>query len=374
MVKLHSREPLWASLLSFATLVLADGCDQSEPECCYQAWSSWSSSKRAFETGSPSLYSTALRAYSTEIPNPSLTTLCDGFPGSWAPTTRPLRRISDEDCTPFILDYESSSAEYQTNASAPWPSVHPPCTTYSACPGEGEGMCKMIADVATIYYWPATVTGDSCGDRTTLTHDDPTRTTELHGTTFTSPSVYVVVDSLQVASYAGKYKAKGCGHDLYNRVIAMHPTDVSTHFGPLKKNNQVFRQLDLADLNRPVPATAYFGVDPLPDCAADPDVCATSTISLETEVYRWLSAPTQLLRDLDATELAACDLHPSQRTALGAEWVALEPTQDGWPEITGVSSSEGAAETSVSGETMSRRRFIEEDALPIPTALGELLN
>ncbi|PKS06047.1 hypothetical protein jhhlp_007881 [Lomentospora prolificans] len=351
-----SQASLWVGLLqalAFGTPARATGCDQSDPECCYEAWSSWSSSKIDYETGSPSLYSTAEVVESVPIANPSLTTLCDGFPRLLGPeyeyyttvttydepsttwvtssyiTPPPECTIAEADCTPFILDYESSSAEYQTNASAPWPSVHPPCTTYSSCPGEGEGMCKMIVNVDTVYYWPVTATGDLCGDRTTVTNPEPTRTTEISGTVFTSPSVYVVVDQLSPASYAGRYKAKDCGHDLTNRVIAMHPTDVSTHFGPLKRTDQVWRQLNLADLNTPVPATAYFGIETLPDCTASPEAC-TATMT-DDGAYYHLSAPTQQLRDLDPTELAFCDLHPSQRTALGAVWIPLEPTSDDWP-------------------------------------------
>lgn len=308
-----------------------------------------------FEELTPSTYLTKTTSTAVPIPDPSLTTLCDGFPRLLGPdysystfvttfdepsttwvgnsyiTPAPDCTINEADCTPYMLDYESSTSAYQTNNSNPYP-FHPPCTTYSACPGEGEGMCKMIVNVDTVYYWPVTMTGDFCGDRSTITNPEPTKSTVIAGTTYVSPSVYVIVSQLNPASYAARYKAKDCGHDLTNKVFSMHPTDVSTHWGPLKRNTETFRQLNLADLNTPIPATAYFWLTELPNCQADPETCKST---IRTDYQPYLSAATQSLRGLDPDELAYCDLHPSQHNMLGAPtWIPLEPTPDDWPTPT----------------------------------------
>lgn len=315
----------------------------------------WTTSKSSFEQATQTVVDythTWVQETYTDVPT---TTLCDGFlrylgplsgevssitipadepvttwVGTPYPTPAPSCTINEDDCTPYMEEFWSSYDAYQTNNSIPYP-ARPPCTTYSSCPGEGEGMCKMLATADTAYYWPVTMEGNLCGDRTTITHPEPTRSTVISGNTFVSPSVYISVERLRAGSYAGRYDQTPCGRDKSNFLLTLDPTDVSTHFGPLTKSTTTFSQLNLADLNDPTPVTAYFGLTEVPDCTAAPESC---TDSIEPSHTPLLSAPVQMFRDLDP-DYEFCELHPSRSSRLGrVTWIPLEPTQDGWPEAT----------------------------------------
>lgn len=288
----------------------------------------------------------------TDIPK---TTLCDGFERNlepaagtsyrttipvdepvtvWTntpyPTPRPDCTISEEDCVPYMEDYLSSSEAYQSNTSLSY-YTHPPCTTYKACPPVGGGMCKLNAYAETIYYWPATVEGDLCGDRTTITHPEPTRSTVISGTTFVSPSAYISMELVEARSHADRWDQTYCGKATSDFLLALDPTQVSTRWGRANKNHSSFRRLNLADLNEPVPVTAALGLDEAPDCAVAPDNC---TDVLGPEHTPVLAAPVQAFRDLNP-EFEFCDLHPSRHGILGlVTWIPLEPTQGWWPEPT----------------------------------------
>lgn len=340
---------------------MIDECsDLSSPQCCYNAYVAWTSSKTSFEQATETVVDythTYVKETYTDVPT---TTLCDGFlrylgptageasritvPAdepvtTWVntpyPTPAPSCTIGEDDCVPFMEDYRSSSAAYQTNNSLPYP-LPPPCTPYMACPGDGEGQCKLHAVASTVYYWPVTMEGDLCGDRTTITHPEPTRSTVISGTTFVSPSVYVSVEKVNAGSYISRYNPTPCGRDKTGVLLTMHPTDVSTHFGPLKRYSTTFSQLNLADLNDPTPVTAYFGLTEAPDCQATPDSC---TEAIEASHTPLLSAPVQMLQDLDP-DFEFCPLHPSSSSRLGrVTWVPLEPTQE-WPEPTSESDED----------------------------------
>lgn len=325
----------------------------------------WKSSKSSFEEATETVvdytYTWVGETY-TDVPT---TTLCDGFLRYLSPlsvgasrttipaeepvttwvntpytTPAPSCTIDEDACTPYMEAYDSSYEAYRTNNSEPYP-ARPPCTTYSTCPGHGEGMCKMLAAAETAYYWPVTMDGDLCGDRTTITHPEPTRSTVISGTTFVSPSVYISIEKLHVASFAGKYDATDCGRDKSSFLLTLDPTDVSTHFGPVTKSTTTFSQLNLADLNDPTPVTAYFGLSAAPDCGAAPESC---TGSIEPSHTPLLSAPVQMFRDLDP-DYEFCELHPSDSSRIGrVTWIPLEPTQDGWPEATAASGDEEEGE------------------------------
>ena len=128
----------------------------------------------------------------------------------------------------------------------------------------------MMAAGATAYYWPVTMEGDVCGNRTTITHPKLTRSTLISGITFVSPSVYISIESLCAESYAHQYNRTDCGRDKTYFMLTLDPTDVSTYVGPLVRNTATYSQLNLADLKDPTPVTAYFGLSEAPDCTTAP--------------------------------------------------------------------------------------------------------
>ena len=338
-----------------ANNVAEDECpDLSSPQCCYDAYMEWTSSKASFEEPTQTVVDYTETWVQETFTNVPTTTLCDGFLRYLGPlegeasritipadepvttwvselytTPAPSCTINESDCIPFMEDYRSSYEAYQTNNSLPYPTP-PPCTTYSSCPGDGEGMCKMLATAGKAYYWPVTVEGDLCGDYSTITHPEPTRSTVIEGTTFVSPSIYISVEHLRAGSYAGRYSQTPCGRDKSNFLLTLDPTDVSTHHGPISRSKTTFRQLNLADLNEPVPVTAYFGLSEAPDCGAAPESC---TATVGAQYTPRLSAPVQWFRDLDP-DYEFCELHPSASSRIGPiTWIPLEPTQD-WPQPT----------------------------------------
>lgn len=262
------------------------------------------------------------------------------------PTPRPECTINDEDCIPFMADFISSSEAYRSNNSMPY-YTHPPCTTYRACPPEDGDMCKLVAAASTIWYWPVTVEGDFCGERTTITHPEPTRSTVISGTTFVSPSAYISMEYLEAHSHKARYTQTPCGHPTSDFLISLNPTDVSTRWGRRGRNYSSFRRIDFADLNDPVPVTAAHGLEEAPDCVAAPENC---TMVLGVGYTPVLAAPVQALRDVDP-EFEFCDLHPSWHGTLGAvTWIPLEPTQAWWPEPTAEPEPEGGEEELEGGE------------------------
>ncbi|SPO06217.1 uncharacterized protein DNG_08906 [Cephalotrichum gorgonifer] len=328
--------------------------DLSSPQCCYDAFMSWTSSKANFEAPTETVVDYT-DIYTNDVyTNVPTTTLCDGFlrylgpqegevyttrvsadepVTTWLstpyPTPAPSCTIGEEDCIPFMQAYRSSSEAYRTNNSNPYPTM-PPCTTYSTCPKDG-GYCKMWATAHTAWYWPVTLEGDFCGDRTTITHPEPTRSTVISGTTFVSPSVYISIERLRANSHLGQYTLTPCGRDKTSVLLSLHPTDVSTHFGPIKRYSSTFKQLNLADMNDPTPVTAYFGLTEAPDCTATPESC---TATIDVSHTPLLSAPVQMFRDLDP-DYESCNLHPSAHDRIGPiTWIPLEPTQDSWPTPT----------------------------------------
>ncbi|KEZ45767.1 hypothetical protein SAPIO_CDS1573 [Scedosporium apiospermum] len=347
------RALAWVVSLGLVQPVLADGCSGlEEHECCFASWSSYWSSKDEYEAPTTTtVYYT--ESWTQDAYNPSLTTLCDGFPRALDPVPEfstvtvsldepkttllrstyaspaPTCTIADEHCAPYLSDFESAFSSYNGSNATPH---SPPCTTYTPCP-RGDGVCKMMAtEGVKVYYWPATVTGDLCGERTTITHPEPARSTIVDGTTFVSPSVYVSISHLQAAQYWGQYKKTACGKWMTDFVVSLDPSDVNTHWGPRQRRTAVFKQLNLADLNNPIPATAFFGLTELPNCAAAPESC-TSTIPYTNQPR--LSAPYDQLRALNS-ELDFCSIHPSQFEMIGpVTWIPLEPTGDSnWPEPT----------------------------------------
>lgn len=90
------------------------------------------------------------------------------------------------------------------------------------------GNCTFVPSHVQLLYWPVTTTnGNPClGNDSTITQmptGNGPNTAVVNGTTFTSPTVYMVYDTLVVKNFCGSV-----GNSHTSGVIALNPTDVSS--------------------------------------------------------------------------------------------------------------------------------------------------
>ncbi|PQE33512.1 hypothetical protein CJF32_00003402 [Rutstroemia sp. NJR-2017a WRK4] len=115
----------------------------------------------------------------------------------------------------------------------------PPCSEPEVpCPAILDRECTVKPDAGTLYYWPVTtVSGDFCAQNGSTVTPTPTRkghpnTVVLGDMTFTSPSAYLVVRTLN-----GQYSSAGsglmvrygkCGPTVADLTLTLPPSAVSS--------------------------------------------------------------------------------------------------------------------------------------------------
>jgi len=140
--------------------------------------------------------------------------------------------------------YSSHFAARKTDAPGfvNFNSHRPPCVKPAApCPPkENIDKCSMTAAAISVFYWPVSVS-DFCGEKVTVTPsptiEDTPNTAMYRGTTITSPSVLVVVQT--VYKYAQPHASlvenesdlryKVCGYHYDPRMI-VDPTDLTSFY------------------------------------------------------------------------------------------------------------------------------------------------
>jgi hypothetical protein len=213
---------------------------------------------------------------------------------SWVPNhPRPKCSIGSDDCSRLTTSWESHFAT-QRSASSSWESfwkkecdeledrpascslrkdawfLTRPEWEFSDVPGCQErppltdcGKCDVGAGVVQMLYFPVSVIGDACGNRSTISAS-PTgvgpNTAVLNGTTFTSGFVYLSIEEVSAWSHEG-YLGFGssCGPTLTNVLISIPSPDVSSYrkYGS-NKLNFGYVPFNFADLaNGPPPFSVW---------------------------------------------------------------------------------------------------------------------
>jgi hypothetical protein len=189
------------------------------------------------------------------------TTLCDGWPRVLGQTVTPVTltftdasmitskevfpgpkptcTIPGTQCNLAYSAYDSSTFAYLSSAyfnffvnkktglppNIYFGSLQPPCASISSCPTPTPTVsCTLEAEAATVFYWPTSTTGPSCGKGTELkptpTSAGKPNTAVFHNVTITSPSALVILRSL-VAAVTTIDTSKTL--DEYARMYTPHP-------------------------------------------------------------------------------------------------------------------------------------------------------
>lgn len=172
---------------------------------------------------------------------PAETTLCDGAPrvtgsatptGSATLTTQTIKTTwtstwipsvptctvdsYDSICRKMYWAMTSITSRLNTQSS-PSPTIPtylmtPPCRTPDTWPNPAAPLsCSLVVSTYKVLYWPKTVKGDFCGNKTTI---EPTPTisgkpnTARYGSlTATSPTIYHILEDVQMQTFAGRVNA-----------------------------------------------------------------------------------------------------------------------------------------------------------------------
>ena len=121
--------------------------------------------------------------------------------------------------------------------------------------------CLIGGGPVELVYWPVTTTGgDLCARNGTTLSQAPNATAQTAvttlGHTFTTGSVHLSFHTLY-AYYDGWGVAGQIGPTFSDYIVPLASSDVSTQCGGWASANGPGTQLDYADLNYPVPASAY---------------------------------------------------------------------------------------------------------------------
>ncbi|KAF4636110.1 hypothetical protein G7Y89_g1978 [Cudoniella acicularis] len=292
--------------------------DDSYAGRCWSSWNNYRSAEESYDRGDqPKGYSyvnnftTTLTDY-TQWEDPAtipLTTLCDGVPRairprnstvfskyvitlngyqSYFPVTSSIRTDIEPDCS---VDEDSNDC---TRLWSSWEAVsttlfkaydwdnlrlnarrEPPCDEpISFCPYNST-LCRLNAgDHQTIYYWPVSLSGDICSQNRSTISATPTddsgapNTVEYGDITFTSPSVYVIIQTASVDWQQGwRYPAprqrpntrvNSCGPIATAVTLTLDPAELTTMQKDGFHHNTPFRTVNWADFNDlAVPLEAY---------------------------------------------------------------------------------------------------------------------
>nr|OQO31793.1 hypothetical protein B0A51_00695 [Rachicladosporium sp. CCFEE 5018] len=237
--------------------------------------------------------------------NVPLTTLCDGRPRALEsyrtstvtstvtykpPVTLTYQRgtytgvyptctIAETACTPILSSYSSAVSDAETNG-APYPTNIPHCTTsdtstitsaptpvetYVDCAINTQYCFMQGGNFGTLFYWPVTtVNGDFCAQNGTTVTPSPTdpagapNTVVSLGYTFTSPTPYISLAYIQAYIHGRRPSITPCGPQT-----AQHTSFILPLNTPLTSARTInvypTYSFNLADLNRPIPTSAWDG-------------------------------------------------------------------------------------------------------------------
>ncbi|KAK0793156.1 hypothetical protein LTR02_001610 [Friedmanniomyces endolithicus] len=235
----------------------------------------------------------------TSLTNSQVYTLCDGYPrlnGTTSitgidttpasistvffTTTTPVSRnvsaptcvIGSSACAVLQSEYTAASIAYSNyvvsgysatlTISAPPYATSPICGRATIPPfqmmTEAPAACAVNTASLQLLYWPvATIGGDLChgnGSTVTATPTIPGQpnTVLYMNTTLTSPTVYMQFKN--VFAIGTDYVAKS---SFQNTLLPLAPTAVSSRCGLVGGGFGPLQSMDYADLNQPVPASAY---------------------------------------------------------------------------------------------------------------------
>ncbi|SMR60950.1 unnamed protein product [Zymoseptoria tritici ST99CH_1E4] len=150
----------------------------------------------------------------------------------------------------------------------------------------GELSCLIGGGPVDLIYFPVQRNDSAiCGSKTYATSAAPmiTGLSEITtlGRTFTSASVYISFKTLY-ATYDGFWDT--VGPTFTDLIVPLHSSDISSHCGGWHKAYGTGVPLDYADLNWPVPASAYSCQN---RCSGD----QTSSMALTDGWVRWVPMP-----------------------------------------------------------------------------------
>lgn len=224
----------------------------------------------------------------------------------------------------------------------------PACATGSAFQANC-GDCTIFANGVQLFYWPVTtIGGDPCkGNGSTITASPSANgpnTVVFGNTTYTSPSGYLSFSDI----FATVSNGAICGTPVSNFDVPIATFDLSSlsysGIPPAYTSIVIFTEsLNLADMNYPVPWSAYRGQ---PACA-NVSACATISHSYVPQIAlpSWLTGLQNVWRTCKVHSTGVYD--PPQALAPAATMAGpVLSTADGESSISTTSATPGNAMTS----------------------------
>ncbi|KAK2810117.1 hypothetical protein FQN50_003312 [Emmonsiellopsis sp. PD_5] len=277
--------------------------------------------------------------------------------------TEPTCSLGREDCLPIWETYFSRSSAYRDSHTTTVEGDTEEPIRPSACPPTVDPCksCHFNVPSVVMYYWPVTTAdGDLCAQNgTTIPSDNnpETSTTIVDDMTFTSPSVYISIDTISAPYNRRGINGVGmCGGTHSHTVISAHPTDISSvrnhRNGKYPTMGTIFpfnfaeyQPHTLGNYSQPlIPWDQYRAA---PQCPLYDPACTM----IRNDYYPWLDLP-EALRGVDP-EWTECDLHWQLPTAT----------------LVALGGSEGAKTTVDVPETATATpRSSAVPPTPIPTA------
>lgn len=114
-----------------------------------------------------------------------------------------------------------------------------------------------------VAFWPVSVKGDLCGNRTTVYPNVTTpQVASIWGTTVTSPTLIVSFGSI----YAYDNCNNAVGSTLSDYLLLQQPSQISSQCGLYHNGYGPGTQVNFADFEQPYPASAYMC---MPECGGE---------------------------------------------------------------------------------------------------------
>lgn len=311
----------------------ADACNLAS-----QSWSSLYGTNTTIST--PSTLYAELMTYIPPANATPYTTLCDGTPRAHVSASNylatsvysydvnvtsltaarnaamPTYTIDGGGCASLWSSFDCTySSEYTAwlegmetepasiTPACPSPATNATCSfTSTASTSSDCAFNRGAGDVATymikggpvqVAYWPVTAVGDLCGNRTTIQPNvTGPLTASVYGTTMTSPGVMLSISTL--------YAVDGCGNPvgtpISNFLLPQQTSQISSQCAPVYHAwAGGGQQVNFADYNSPIPASAY---NCMPQCqggiATAFDTLDFCTTFFDDDSRPYLAIPTDI--------------------------------------------------------------------------------
>ncbi|KAK4499335.1 hypothetical protein PRZ48_009848 [Zasmidium cellare] len=199
------------------------------------------------------------------------TTLCDGYPRAHGtPVFSPVT-VTHRDLNAFpVTTWDTATATppactinpsqcsrlYSSFENNGFQGSYPACSyTEPAC-STSASTCYISAQSVQMAYWPVSVTGDPCGNRTTVPPTVTTpQTASVFGTTVVSPNVLLSFNTLILED--------GCTNPVStvtNYILEQRPDQISSQRGEYHNGYGGGFSFNFGDFQPPVPASAYLAM------------------------------------------------------------------------------------------------------------------